>query len=70
MLAFDVTSRYRVLCVTWILCEHWSRRGTGMGVVEKRSRLKVWFAYCDHFNVSDVRKEEYPKINTASVDNG
>jgi hypothetical protein len=26
---FAFTSIYRVLCVTWILCERWSGRGTG-----------------------------------------
>jgi hypothetical protein len=49
MSTFAVTLRYRVLCVTWILCEHWSGRGTGMGVIEKRSMLNVWCAYCDHY---------------------
>jgi hypothetical protein len=31
MLTFAVISIYQVLCVTWILCEHWSGRGTDMG---------------------------------------
>jgi hypothetical protein len=42
MSTFSVTLIYRVLCLTWILCEHWSGRETGRGSVEKRSWLKVW----------------------------
>jgi hypothetical protein len=48
MSTYDITSRYQVLCVTWILCEHWPGCGTGIGVVENHSWLKVWSAYCDH----------------------
>jgi hypothetical protein len=48
MSTFAVTSRYRVICVTWILYEHWPGSGTVMGVVENRSWLKVWSAYCEH----------------------
>jgi hypothetical protein len=48
MSTFAVTSRYQVLCVTWILCEHCLGRGNGMGVVEKRRRLKVCYTYGDH----------------------
>jgi hypothetical protein len=40
MSMFAVTSRYWVLCVTWIMCEHCTGRRTDMGVVEKRRNLR------------------------------